>query len=42
MGLSFYETFVKQLLKIRDKYTENNQMELEEYIHNALVKALTE
>ena len=42
MGLSFYETFVKPLLKIRDKYTENNQMELAEYIHNALVKVLTE
>ena len=42
MGLSFYETFIKQLLKIKDKYIENNQIELVEYIYNALIKALAE
>ena len=42
MGLSFYETFIKPLLKIKDKYIENNQIELAEYIHNALIKALVE
>ena len=42
MGLSFYETFIKPLLKIKDKYIENNQIELVEYIHNALIKALAE
>ena len=42
MGLSFYETFIKPLLKIKDKYIENNQTELVEYIHNALIKALAE
>ena len=30
MGLSFYETFIKPLLKIKDKYIENNQIELVE------------
>ena len=42
MGLSLYETFIKPLLKIKDKYIENNQTELVEYIHNALIKALVE
>ena len=42
MGLSFYETFIKPLLKIKDKYIENIQTELVEYIHNALIKALVE
>ena len=37
MGLSFFETFIKPLLKIKDKYIENNQIELTEYIHNALI-----
>ena len=42
MGLSFYEIFVKPLLKIRDKYSENNQTDLVEYIQNAFNKTLVE
>ena len=42
MGLSFYEIFEKPLLKIRDKYSENNQTDLVEYIQNALNKTLAE
>ena len=26
IGLSFYKTFIKPLLKIKDKYIENNQI----------------
>ena len=33
LGISFYETFVKPLLKIRDKYVENNQKELVKYLN---------
>ena len=32
MGLSFFETFVKPLLKIKDKYIENKQDELTKYV----------
>jgi len=42
MGLSFYEIFVKPLLKIIDKYSEHNQTELVEYIQNAINKILAE
>ena len=42
MGLSFYETFIKPLLKIKDKYIENNHIELVEYIYNTLIKVLAE
>ena len=42
MGLSFYEIFIKPLLKIKDKYLENNQNELAEYILQSINKALIE
>ena len=42
MGLSFFETFVKPLLKIKDKYIENKKDELTQYINNALNKTLIE
>ena len=42
MGLSFFETFVKPLLKIKDKYIENKQDELTKYVINAINKTLIE
>ena len=42
MGLSFLETFVKPLLKIKDKYIENKQDELTKHVITAINKALIE
>ena len=40
MGLSFFETFVKLLLKIKDKFIESKKDELIQYINNAINKTL--
>ena len=40
MGLSFFETFVKLLLKIKDKFIESKKDELIQYINDALNKTL--
>ena len=37
--LSFYDTFFKPLLKIREKYIQNNQYDMVNYIEQALKKA---
>ena len=42
MGLSFFETFVKPLLKIKDKYVENKQDELTKHVKTAINKTLIE
>ena len=42
MGLSFFETFVKHLPKIKDKYDENKQDELTKHVKTAINKTLIE
>ena len=42
LGLSFFETFVKPLFKIKDKYIENNQDELTKYAITAINNTLIE
>ena len=39
VGLSFYDTFFKPLLKTREKYIQNNQEEMVQYIEQTLKKA---
>ena len=39
IGLSFYDTFFKPLLKIREKYIQNNQDDIVNYIEQAFKKA---
>ena len=40
IGLSFYDTFIKPLLKLRQRYKNNNNKELTIYITKALHKAM--
>ena len=40
LGLSFFETFVKPLLKIKDKYVENKQDELTKHVKTVINKTL--
>ena len=42
MRLSFFETFVKPQLKIKDKYIENKQDELTKHVNTAINKTLRE
>ena len=42
IGLSFFETFVKTLLKIKDKYIENKQDKLAKHEITAINKILIE
>lgn len=38
LGISFFETFVKPIYKIREKYKTSNQIEIVNYLNKAIKK----